>query len=48
MLVSKLSLVIRSTRLDVVDSNRLDQVIDLLNCDHELIRVDMWILAKSS
>ena len=54
--VSKLSLVIGSTRLDIVDSDRLAHVI-LLNLIKQMIsqtmiivmiRVDMWMLAKSS
>ena len=54
MLVSKLSLVIGSIRLDIVDPDRLARVILLdwiksrsYNCDHELIRVGMWMLAKA-
>ena len=54
MLISKLSLVIGSMRLDIVDTNilahviLLDQAINLINCDNEFIRVHMWMLAKSS
>ena len=52
MLVSKLSLVIGSTILDIVDSDKLthaillylDQLVDLIKCDHEMIRVYMWML----
>ena len=56
MLVSKLSLVIGLNRLDIVNSDRLTHVIvldwikqwDLINCNLELIRVDMWMLAMSN
>ena len=54
--VSKLSLVKGSTRLDIVDPNRLAHVV-LLDMIKQMIsqtmiivmiRVDMWMLAKSS
>ena len=56
MLVSKLSLVIGLNRLDIVNSDRPTHVIvldwikqwDLINCNLELIRVDMWMPAMSS
>ena len=51
MLVSKLYLVIGSTRLDIVDPDKLAHVILLdwiKQYDHELIRVDIWMIAKSS
>ena len=50
MLKSKLSLVIRLTRLDIANPDILahvllldwmDQEVDLINCDHKLIRVEM-------
>ena len=43
MLMSKLSLVIGSTRLDIVDPDRLAHVI-LINYDHEFIIVGVWML----
>ena len=54
ILVSKLTLLIGSMRLNIVDSDKLayvillNQAVDLINCDYELIRVDMRVLAKSS
>ena len=54
--VSKTSLVIGSTRLDIVDPNRLAHVV-LLDLIKKMIsktviivmiRVNMWMLAKSS
>ena len=50
MLKSKLSLVIGLTRLDIANPDILahvllldwmDQEVDLINCDHKLIRVEM-------
>ena len=54
ILVSKLTLVIGLMRLNIVDPDRLayvillNQAVDLINCDYELITVDMRMLAKSS